>query len=156
MTHCTEKKKLAHCIVIISFMIIFTHVFVKAHTKNHIFPLLLAQNFIPHSIYFFLLLPCHCQSNPWFFTVLCVAVRAKVTCLAIDCILLHWFPYEIGSSTSLWQHRRGQCFMLPALFSPHTEWVQRAAPKQDSIDEILRTSFRCPMWQESGSGQVFY
>lgn len=72
------------------------------------------QGFIPHSIYFFPLLPCYCQSPLAFFTVLCVAVRAKVTCLAIDCILPHWFPYEIGSSTSLWLHGRVQHLMLPA------------------------------------------
>lgn len=36
----------------------------------------------------------------WVFTVLCVAVGAKVTCLAIDCVLPRWFPYEIGRSSS--------------------------------------------------------
>lgn len=86
--------------------------------------------------------------GPQFFTVLCVAVRAKVSCLAIDCILPNWFPYEIGSSTSPWQHGQVQHFMLPAaVFSTflHTHWL-RAVPKQDGIDKNLKRSFRGPTW----------
>lgn len=111
--------------------------------------------FILYSIYFFCF---HATAKaPQFFTVLCAAVRAKVTCLAIDCILQDWFPYEIGSSTSLWQHGQVQHFMLPAaVFSTFLRTHSlRTVPKQDGIDGSLKTSFKLPIWQESDSKQVF-
>lgn len=146
-------------------MILFTHSFLKARTKNHVeYSSILTRPRLYSTLYLFLpLAPMPLPKPLRFFTVLCVAARAKVTCLAIDCILLHWFPYEIGSSTPLWQHGWVQRFMLPAaVFSTflHTHSVSaegRAKTRRHwwKLEDIFQaphvTRKRC----FSGSGQVF-
>lgn len=64
------------------------HAFVKTHAAEY--SSILVR---PHSIYFSFFAPMPLLlPNTQVFNVLCVAVGAKVTCLAVDCILWHWFP----------------------------------------------------------------
>lgn len=130
--------------------LIYTLYALKEHTNNHVQRFSVLKLYSAHHLF-----PLFCShagvaaKHPWDFTVLCEAVRAKVTCLAIDCILLHWFPYEMGSSPQVWQRGRVQCFLLPAAFFftfRHTHRPLKWRPRWWKAG----TSLRC-LWHDVDS-----
>lgn len=83
---------------------------------------------------------------PWVFTVLCGAVGAKVTCLAIDCILPHWFPYEIARSSPDSMDGPRLTAWLPTFL--HPLWPTK--------QEKLKVSFRWPPRDKADSWFVHF
>lgn len=118
--------------------LIYTLYALKEHTNNHVQRFSIVKLYSAH--YLFTLFCSHAgvaAKHPWDFIVLCEAVRAKVTCLAIDCILLHWFPYEMGSSPQVWAPT-GPVFPVASslflYFSPHTSAIKMKTAVMKSWD----------------------